>query len=376
MRDCLSARFQFVFIDEFQDTVPAQTQIVHWLAKEGSSIVVIGDAEQSIFEFAGAAPTHFRKFSLPEMDDYEITSNRRSTQSIILLLNQMRTDGLEQECFREVVGSPVHLLVGVPVSAARYARAFVKDKPVLVLARNQDIVDQLLAESDTPPNDPWGGLAEAHTRRSNFLKSACAGLALARAGRIDVGIATMLRGIRHDNGTLKEPFKGAKAYSVLHRRAIAVAILESLLGRGKNLDATTVREAYDDLSKYLGEQFSGLCLTKITKGLFASLADQTTIGQLLASVRLDNRDEVRDVRTIHKAKGTEEDCVLACLHSPRGDHRLRHLTTPTTPSDEEQRLTYVALSRARDTLFLAVPELTPEDEMLVRELGINIVRLR
>jgi DNA helicase-2/ATP-dependent DNA helicase PcrA len=97
--------------------------------------------------------------------------------------------------------------------------------------------------------------------------------------------------------------------------------------------------------------------------------------QLLDSVRLDNRDEVRNIRTIHKAKGTEEDCVLVCLHSTRGDHRLGHIIAPAAPSDEEQRLTYVALSRARELIFLAVPELTPEDEAVVRELGISITRL-
>lgn len=375
VRDCLSARFQFVFIDEFQDRVPAQTQIVRWLAEAGSSVVVIGDAEQSIFEFAGAAPTHFRNFTLPEMDDYEITYNRRSTRTIIDLLNQMRTDGLAQECFRDALGGPAHLVVGAPVNAARHARAFVQGQPLLVLARNQNIVDQLLADSDAPTDDPWSALAEGHPKRAGFLKCVCAAFTLARAGRVDVGAATMVRGIRHDDGTLKEPLKSTKTYPVLHRRAIAVVILEFLLSKGEKLDAATVREAYDDLSKSLGEQFSGLHLSKIGKGRFATLADQMTMRHLLDSVRLDNTDEVREIRTIHRAKGTEEDCVLVCLHSPRGDHRLRHLTTPTTPSDEEQRLTYVALSRARDILFLAVPELTPEDEVVVRKLGIAVTRL-
>jgi DNA helicase-2/ATP-dependent DNA helicase PcrA len=375
VRDCLSGLFPFVFIDEFQDTVPAQTHIVRWLAAAGSTVVVIGDAEQAIFEFAGAAPAQFRTFTLPELDEYEITHNRRSTQAIIAILNRMRNDGIIQECFRGALGAPVQLLVGAAVKAARHVRAVHPGRPPLILARNQNIVDDVLADNEMLANDPWSGLVDVDPRRSNFLKSVCAALTLVRSGRLNVGVATMLRGIRHENEILKEPFKSANTYSALHRQAIALTILESLLSRGNSLDSLTVRAAYDDLSNCLSEHFSGLSLSKITKGLFASRAEQLKMKELAESVRLENKDEVRDIRTIHKAKGTEADCVLVCLHSPRGDHRLRHITAPTIPSDEEQRLTYVALSRARDALFLAVPELTQEDEGVVREIGLTITRL-
>ena len=106
LRECLSARFPFIFVDEFQDTVPAQTTIVKWLAAEGSTIVVIGDAEQSIFEFAGATREHFIAFSLEGTDHHEIPQNRRSTREIIQLLNHVRPDGLNQECHRESPANP------------------------------------------------------------------------------------------------------------------------------------------------------------------------------------------------------------------------------------------------------------------------------
>jgi DNA helicase-2/ATP-dependent DNA helicase PcrA len=114
VRECLSARFPFIFVDEFQDTVPAQTAIVRWFAAEGTTVVVIGDAEQSIFEFAGATPSHFSAFTLPQLEHHEIHQNRRSTKEIIGLLNHVRRNGLVQECHRNVHGEPITLLVGTP----------------------------------------------------------------------------------------------------------------------------------------------------------------------------------------------------------------------------------------------------------------------
>lgn len=273
-----------------------------------------------------------------------------------------------------MTGAPVQMLVGAPLNAAKHVRATSGGRQVLALSRNQKVVDELLADIDAPGDDPWTAVADAPARRGTFLRSVCASVTLARARRFDMSIKTMQQGIRHENGRLKDPFNSVEQYSALHRRAIAVAIVEAVLSQGSAFDALTVRAAYDQLSGCLGAQFSGLTLTKITRGDFAKTAGQLTMGRLLGSVRLDNTDEVRDIRTIHKAKGAEADQVLVCLHATRDD-RLQHLISPKTPSDEEQRLTYVALSRARDTLFIGVPELKPEQETRVSDLGITVVRL-
>jgi DNA helicase-2/ATP-dependent DNA helicase PcrA len=55
--------------------------------------------------------------------------------------------------------------------------------------------------------------------------------------------------------------------------------------------------------------------------------------------------------------------------------RLRHILNPLAASDEEQRITYVAISRAQDRLFLQTPALTPEQETQAREIGIHVTRL-
>ena len=102
----LSAKFPYLFIDEFQDTMPVQARIVEWLAGNGTTVGVIGDPEQAIYGFLKTSPEHFRSFSLPGFVDYYIADNRRSTRQIVQLLNRMRTDSLSQQALRGEEGEP------------------------------------------------------------------------------------------------------------------------------------------------------------------------------------------------------------------------------------------------------------------------------
>jgi len=378
LRECLSARFPVIFVDEFQDTVQAQATIVRWLAAQGSTVVVVGDAEQSIFEFAGAAREHFIKFSLEGMDHHEIAQNRRSTREIIQLLNHVRRDGLSQECYRNVAGEPVLLSVGTPTAVARHVTATVGNIPILTLARNQATVDAILAGIENEPEDNWENLAESDSRRTIFLQHACTALTLARAGRLDTAIKTVIRGVRHNNGELKAPFKSENRFSTLHRRAIAVTILEHLVKTSATIENETIKTAYESISERLAKSIDGLSLIKITKGAFADLSAIVTMGALLKSVKLANTDEVRDIRTIHKAKGIEASHVIVFLHGRTptdSEQRLNHILNPAASSDEEQRITYVAISRARDRLFLAAPSLTTIQEERAAEIGLAVTRL-
>jgi superfamily I DNA/RNA helicase/RecB family exonuclease len=53
-REELRGRFEHVFVDEYQDTDPAQVQLLHTLAGDGRNLTVVGDPHQSIYAFRGA----------------------------------------------------------------------------------------------------------------------------------------------------------------------------------------------------------------------------------------------------------------------------------------------------------------------------------
>ena len=81
-------------------------------------------------------------------------------------------------------------------------------------------------------------------------------------------------------------------------------------------------------------------------------------------------------RTIHKAKGDEFDNVFVIL--PNRDDRvtneeelLRFLLTPDL-NKEDHRVYYVALSRARERLFINMPKLSTTNQEKLKEIGFNI----
>ncbi|MHB1684385.1 MAG: UvrD-helicase domain-containing protein [Bacilli bacterium] len=140
----LSARFPYVFIDEFQDTNPIQTWIIHRLAEQGSIIGVIGDVGQSIYGFADASVGDFIAFQLPGQEDYTIQGNRRSTFQIIDFLNVIRGERLTQTCVRNKSGSPVTLLVGELHGIIATAKSLLpKGTTLHVLARNRALVTKI-----------------------------------------------------------------------------------------------------------------------------------------------------------------------------------------------------------------------------------------
>lgn len=373
---CLSARYPFLMIDEFQDTVPVQTNIVRLLADQGTTVVIIGDAEQSIFTFAGAHPEHFRAFTLPDTDEYTIADNRRSTDRIIALLNHVRSDSIVQHGLRRTVGEPVQLLVGAPAVAFQYARQLLPEgESLLIVARNNSVVQQAQRPTTARTTAPWNAIDNADCYRKIFLHQLLAGVVLARKQKFGNAVETILRGIRHTKSNLKEPLQSTIPRSTQQRRAIAISLLEALIGLGPALDSMTLCAAYDHCRKTLISEFTGLTIKQIKAGKFHDVSEAHKCGDLLLSVRLTGNEEVRDARTIHQAKGTERGNVLVCLNGrdeAEALEHLNHILYPAATSDEEQRITYVGISRARDRLFLTTPILTGEQKQRALELGLQV----
>ncbi|MEK5034923.1 ATP-dependent helicase [Paenibacillus sp. FSL R7-0302] len=105
------AKFPYLYIDEFQDTNPIQMEILKLIGAKETIVGIIGDTAQSIYSFQGADPDQFTSFSLPNLSEYVMKKNRRSTNRIIDLLNFTRKD-IQQEYFRNIVGDKPKLLLG------------------------------------------------------------------------------------------------------------------------------------------------------------------------------------------------------------------------------------------------------------------------
>lgn len=87
----LRVKFPFIFVDEFQDTNPLQTQIIKLIGEESTKIIVVGDIAQSIYSFQGAKISDFIEFKIDgNIKELAINGNRRSTVNIVNICNFFR----------------------------------------------------------------------------------------------------------------------------------------------------------------------------------------------------------------------------------------------------------------------------------------------
>ena len=87
----LSQRFQYILVDEFQDTNYVQYKIVETLAEAHRNICVVGDDSQSIYAFRGAKIQNIFNFKdrYPELKTFRLETNYRSTGKIVDAANKL-----------------------------------------------------------------------------------------------------------------------------------------------------------------------------------------------------------------------------------------------------------------------------------------------
>ncbi|CAN5442769.1 UvrD-helicase domain-containing protein [soil metagenome] len=88
-RERWASRFQYVMVDEFQDTNRAQLRMVQALVEKHSNLVVVGDDDQSIYSWRGADPSNILGFDklFPTAKTVKLEQNYRSTKSILAAAN-------------------------------------------------------------------------------------------------------------------------------------------------------------------------------------------------------------------------------------------------------------------------------------------------
>lgn len=343
--------FPFIFVDEFQDTSIIQAEIISILANSGSKVGVIGDENQSIYGFAHSSQATFRTFCLPKLNKYCININHRSSDPIIRLLNKVtENSGRDPQILQHKPGPKPTIVVGTPNSVVNW---FLKKHPQdsgcsrLIISYSNDYIEQINPDYSSPSREIKENINKIRTDdRGKFIYSIIKSLKLASEGQINSSISAFFHAYEQTSADKKYIMsKFLSAYNELNE------CLDSDISIwfNKNFLDRDIHEANsDDKSKIM---------TKITnqKQCFVGV----TVRHLLSDIPLEGTTS--EFRTIHQSKGNEADAVLIMIAdtSKKKERDFSFILNPNlSGSNEDDRVYYVAMSRAKHELFFSVPSLS------------------
>jgi len=393
----LRGMFDAVLVDEYQDVNAVQADIVRLLRPDGRGLTCVGDDAQAIYGFRGADPEHLRQLGtdFPALTVLKLARNYRSRQAVLTLANAVRPQSPDLKL--ELTASRSSGLIPALVRCydeATQAREIcsrvldahesgtdLRDQAVLVRSAHHSDVLEIELAARAIPFVKYGGLRfteAAHVRdflaALRVVANPADDIAWFRLLRLHDGvgpaharrICSVLR--PEDPDPLARRCAAVSAAPSRSRDALA-AMLDGLsdasLLAGTADQAGAVLAALDGplRARYpdAGARIADLQRLTDAAASRPSLHDAlvelaldppVSASDLAGPPRLD--DDYLVISTIHSAKGLEWPVV-----------HLPHLVDGALPSDmalgspggldEERRLFYVAVTRARDQLYLYAP---------------------
>jgi DNA helicase-2/ATP-dependent DNA helicase PcrA len=425
VREHYQRRFQFILVDEYQDTNKLQSDLIDLLAERHHNVTVVGDDAQSIYAWRGANFQNIFKFPKrhPDAKVFKIETNYRSTPEILKVANAAIAANTEQFT-KELAPARKSGLKPALVTCADAAQqaAFIAQRVaelseegvdlnrVAVLYRSHFHALELQLEL-TKRNIPFSITSGIRFFEQAHIKDATAYLKLVANPQDELAfkrIAQLLPGIgakgagiiwkifsaKMDDGRLKMGKKlldPDKPQTPDARRQTLAAALQKcsqsipqkaatawkqLVETVSQLEDETTRNSaakmlrivmdagYDD---YLKENFANyrnrledLEQLAVFAFQFGSVEDFLTQLALLTNVEAEdgdtaNRDADRiRLSTIHQAKGLEFDVVFVIMLCDGLFPSARSMETDEGEA-EERRLFYVAITRAKNELYLCYP---------------------
>jgi DNA helicase-2/ATP-dependent DNA helicase PcrA len=393
----LRGMFDAVLVDEYQDVNAVQADIVRLLQPPGGCLTCVGDDAQAIYAFRGADPEHLRRLSgdFPDLTVIRLDRNYRSKQAVLRLANAVRPQsaGLELTLSGARGAGAAPLLVRCHDEAtqareicARVLEAHedgvdLQEQAVLVRAAHHSDVLEIELTARGIPFVKYGGLRfteAAHVKdfmaAARVVANPADDVAWFRLLRLHEGVgpATARRVI----ASLRLPEPGPldrwrDAVETAPKRARpALAATVAGLDRATTLERTGERAAavLAALEEPLRARYmdADIRIADLTR-LADAAASRPSLHDALVELALDPPSSASDLAGPPRLD--EDFLIISTVHSAKGLEwpivHLPHLVDGAVPSDmalgspeglaEEHRLFYVAVTRARDQLYLYVP---------------------
>ena len=393
----VGANFDHILVDEYQDTNRLQGEIVQALRPDGNGVTVVGDDAQSIYSFRAATVDNILEFPgrfTPRAEIVTLAQNYRSIQPVLDVANALMADAPRQHR-KHLLGirgggpKPVYATVDDLQSQAEYvASQVLKRREMNVALRRQAVLFRNASASDVLE-------VELMRRKIPFVKYG--GLKFLEAAHVK-DLLAVLRWADNPRNTLAAfrvlqllpgmgPANARKCVDLLEQRGgqfAALAEFEAPAATGQDFarllqlmtalaeprrpwagQVRMVREwyaphlqrIYEQAHTRLGDldQLDALAGQYPSRERFITeltLDPPGATGDFAGTPHQD--EDYLVLSTVHSAKGMEWDTVFV-LNVVDGSFPSEFSTGRQELIDEERRLLYVAMTRARNELHLCVP---------------------
>ena len=393
----IGERFDHVLVDEYQDTNLLQAEILARLKPDGQGLTVVGDDAQSIYSFRAADVENILRFPgqfTPAAEIVTLEQNYRSVQPVLDAANALMRRAERQ--FRKDLRSakpsgqkPYYVTVTDDEAQADYVvRAILAARETGQLLRHQAVLFRASHHSDrlelelvrrNIPFVKYGGLKFLEAAHVKDL------LALLRWGDNPRNRIAAFRSLQLLPGI--GPGLAARAFGWLESHAFSpaalagwrppaaaapyweglVALLTGIaadagdwrpqVGHARDWYRPQLERLYEEWPVRLGdldalEQIAGRYATREQFLTELSLDPPQASGDLAGPPLLD--EDYLVLSTIHSAKGQEWDSVYV-LNVADGNFPSEFATGKPALVEEERRLLYVAMTRAKSSLHLVAP---------------------
>lgn len=392
IKDQIASKFKYVFVDEYQDTNSIQADIVSLISSVHGNVLVVGDDAQSIYSFRAANIENILRFpeQHPQTKQFRLTINYRSTPEILALANASIDHNTKQfpkelTAVKKSGDKPGLVSVTHGAEEAQYLaeqilklhKEGIPLNEIAVLFRAAFHAQNLEFEL-TKRNIPYifrGGMRffeRAHIKDVvSFLRvvfnhkdeaawirvlNLQGGIGPATASKIFVQIrqnnsieevlsSELKLGSKARNGwqnvkqTLQEMVVGSKLPADMIR-----TLVEVFYKTYAEAEYTDANDRLDDLEQFavFAEEYDEA----------RAFLDEVSLTESFGSTRdktLDNEDRLV-LSTIHQAKGLEWQ-VVCIMGLSEGKFPNQKAIEEDFGIEEERRLFYVAVTRAKEKLF-------------------------
>ena len=394
--------YKYILVDEYQDTNTVQYKLISLLSEKFGNLCVVGDDDQSIYKFRGATIENILNFEdqYPDSMVIRLEQNYRSTQNILSGANHLikHNDGRKGKNLWTDKGDGKKICVYKSINE-RSEGAFIADTILnnvnngrnynnhAILYRmnaQSNVIEQVLASNGIPYRI-YGGL-KFYDRKE--IKDILAYLSvinnnndLLRLRRIinepkrKIGDATvaLLEQITSDlRISPVETMRQSAELAPLVKKSVILRELaqvfdeltdmSTILPLDELLDELLERTGYKKYMESLGDEGVGrlenINELKTTMATYAVNAPEPSLSGFLEEIALytdlDTLDENADyvtLMTMHAAKGLEFPVVFVVGMEENIFPSARCMDFPDE-IEEERRLAYVAITRAKEELYL------------------------